>query len=165
MFSQCGQGNIFFADKTLDKSMITILLVIFNLFHGKLFERAIFKLAFGLGQRIQNLLNLQILLPVKLPFTDGAIFIVDSSDRDRIQDAKEELFRMLDNDDMTGAVLLVLANKQDLPGAMSAAEMAEKLGLNALRGRDWFIQSACATKCEGLYEGLDWLTRTLARRQ
>merc|ERR550514_2331953 len=47
--------------------------------------------------------------------TDGAIFIVDSSDRDRIQDAKEELFRMLENDDMNGAVLLVLANKQDLP--------------------------------------------------
>merc|ERR1712195_112601 len=50
--------------------------------------------------------------------TDGAIFIVDSSDRDRIEDAREELFGMLDNDEMRDAVLLVFANKQDLPGAM-----------------------------------------------
>merc|ERR1712219_97923 len=59
--------------------------------------------------------------------TDGAIFIVDSSDRDRIEDAREELFRMLDNDEMRNAALLVFANKQDLPGAMDTSEMAEKL--------------------------------------
>merc|ERR1712151_1394004 len=52
--------------------------------------------------------------------TDGAIFIVDSSDRDRIQDAKQEQFKMLEDDELNGAALLVLANKQDLPGAMSA---------------------------------------------
>merc|ERR1719271_1954022 len=56
--------------------------------------------------------------------TDGAIFIVDSSDRDRIEDAREELFRMLCDDEMRNAVLLVFANKQDLPGAMTAAEIA-----------------------------------------
>merc|ERR1711865_1146300 len=65
--------------------------------------------------------------------TDGAIFIIDSSDRDRIEDAREELFRMLNNDEMRDAVLLVFANKQDLPGAMDSSEMADKLGLNDLR--------------------------------
>jgi hypothetical protein len=51
---------------------------------------------------------------------------------------------------------LVFANKQDLPNAMSAAEITDKLGLHALRQRQWYIQSTCATSGEGLYEGLDW---------
>merc|ERR1712070_73190 len=97
--------------------------------------------------------------------TDGAIFIVDSSDPDRIEDAQEELFKMLDDDEMRNASLLVFANKQDLPGAMTTAEVAEKLGLSELRNRQWFIQSACATKGDGLYEGLDWLSKTLAARK
>merc|ERR1712216_83665 len=97
--------------------------------------------------------------------TDGAVFIVDSSDRDRIQDAREELFKMLGDDEMRNAALLVFANKQDLHGAMDTAEIAEKLGLSELRNRQWFIQSACATKGDGLYEGLDWLSTTLAARK
>mmetsp|Transcript_2243 Transcript_2243/g.2413 ORF Transcript_2243/g.2413 Transcript_2243/m.2413 type:complete len:81 (-) Transcript_2243:26-268(-) len=62
---------------------------------------------------------------------------------------------MLNEDEMRDAVLLVFANKQDLPQAMTAAEVTEKLGLNTLRHRQWFIQSACATTGDGLYEGLD----------
>merc|ERR1711985_226207 len=54
--------------------------------------------------------------------TQGAIFIIDSSDRDRIEDAREELFRMINNDEMRDAVLLVFANKQDLVGAMDASQ-------------------------------------------
>ena len=44
---------------------------------------------------------------------------------------------------------------------MTAAEVTEKLGLDNLRHRQWFIQSACATTRSGLYEGLDWLSHTL----
>jgi len=97
--------------------------------------------------------------------TDGAIFVVDSSDRDRIEDAREELFKMLNEEEMRDAVVLVFANKQDLPGAMSASEVTDKLGLHNLRSRQWFIQSACATTGDGLYEGLDWLAQTLAKRR
>merc|ERR1711879_267746 len=96
--------------------------------------------------------------------TNGAIFVVDSSDRDRIEDAREELFKMLNEDEMQDAVVLVFANKQDLPNAMDAAEVTEKLGLRSLRNRPWYIQSASATSGDGLYEGLDWLSQTLARR-
>jgi small GTP-binding protein len=94
--------------------------------------------------------------------THGAIFVVDSSDRDRIEDAREELTKMLSEDEMRDAVLLVLANKQDLPHAMSTSEVAEKLGLTDLRRRQWFVQSACATTGDGLFEGLDWMSRTLS---
>lgn len=47
--------------------------------------------------------------------TQGIIFVVDSNDRDRITEAREELQRMLNEDELRDAILLVFANKQDLP--------------------------------------------------
>ena len=44
---------------------------------------------------------------------------------------------------------------------MSAPEVTEMLGLHNLRMRKWFIQAACATTGDGLYEGLEWLKDTL----
>eukprot|EP00475_Leptophrys_vorax_P002264 TRINITY_DN1127_c0_g1_i2.p1 TRINITY_DN1127_c0_g1~~TRINITY_DN1127_c0_g1_i2.p1 ORF type:complete len:189 (+),score=51.17 TRINITY_DN1127_c0_g1_i2:421-987(+) len=104
--------------------------------------------------------------------TQGIIFVVDSNDRERIDSssgseknsAAEELQRMLAEDELRDAVLLVFANKQDLPQAMSVNEVTERLGLNAIRNRQWYIQAACATTGEGLYEGLDWLSNTLSKR-
>jgi len=97
--------------------------------------------------------------------TQGLIFVVDSNDRDRAEDAKDELNKMLNEDEMRDAALLVFANKQDLPNAMPAAEVTEKLGLQNMRNRQWFIQSACATTGDGLYEGLDWMSRTLSTKK
>jgi ADP-ribosylation factor protein 1 len=65
---------------------------------------------------------------------------------------------MLNEDELRDAILLVFANKQDLPNAMTAAEITDKLGLHSIRQRHWFIQSSCATNGEGLVEGLDWLS-------
>ncbi|KAJ6902706.1 hypothetical protein NC651_020248 [Populus alba x Populus x berolinensis] len=69
--------------------------------------------------------------------TQGLIFVVDSNDRDRVGEAREELHRMLNEDELRDAVLLVFANKQDLPNAMNAAEITDKLGLHSLRQRHW----------------------------
>ncbi|CAL1701120.1 unnamed protein product [Somion occarium] len=77
--------------------------------------------------------------------TQGIIFVVDSNDRERVSEAREELQRMLNEDELRDALLLVFANKQDLPNAMNAAEITDKLGLHGLRQRTWFIQAACAT--------------------
>lgn len=96
--------------------------------------------------------------------TQGLIFVVDSNDRERIAEAQEELQKMLQEDELREAVLLVFANKQDLPNAMSAAELTDKLGLNQLRGRMWYIQATCATQGYGLYEGLDWLSNELSKK-
>ncbi|CAL9173680.1 unnamed protein product, partial [Musa hybrid cultivar] len=96
--------------------------------------------------------------------TQGLIFVVDSNDRDRIVEARDELHRMLNEDELRDAVLLVFANKQDLPNAMNAAEITDKLGLHSLRQRHWYIQSTCATSGEGLYEGLDWLSSNIASK-
>ncbi|XP_023209643.1 ADP-ribosylation factor 2 [Centruroides sculpturatus] len=67
--------------------------------------------------------------------TQGLIFVVDSNDRERISEAQDELQKMLNEDELRDAVLLLFANKQDLPNAMTAAELTEKLGLNQLRNR------------------------------
>ncbi|KAG6421864.1 hypothetical protein SASPL_118423 [Salvia splendens] len=96
--------------------------------------------------------------------TQGLIFVVDSYDRDRVIEAKDELHRMLNEEELRDAVLLVFANKQDLPNAMNAAEITDKLGLHSLRQRHWYIQSTCATSGEGLYEGLDWLSNNIANK-
>ncbi|XP_018955408.2 ADP-ribosylation factor 4-like [Cyprinus carpio] len=96
--------------------------------------------------------------------TKGLIFVVDSSDHDRIETAAEELKAMLAEDEMRDAVLLVLANKQDLPKAMPVHELTDRLGLHTLRGRQWFVQDTCAVQGSGLYEGLDWLTDQLSKR-
>ena len=92
--------------------------------------------------------------------TEGLIFVVDSNDRDRISDAKQELHKMLAEDELRDAVVLVFANKQDLPKALTAAEITDSLGLSSMH-RKWYIQPACATTGDGLYEGLDWLSNTL----
>jgi len=94
--------------------------------------------------------------------TQGLIFVVDSNDRERVKEARAELEKMLSEDELRDAALLVFANKQDLPNAMSVAELTDKLGLHTLK-RKWFIQAACATTGDGLYEGLDWLSNSLSK--
>jgi len=97
--------------------------------------------------------------------TQGLIYVVDSNDRERIAEAAEELTKMLSEDELRDAVILIFANKQDLPNAMTAAEITDKLGLNNLRNRNWYIQSTCATNGVGLYEGLDWLSNQLKNQK
>jgi len=96
--------------------------------------------------------------------TQGLIYVVDSNDRDpeRILKAHDELHKMLAEDELHDATVLILANKQDLPQAMSVAEMTEHLGLRNIRNRKWYIQATCATSGDGLYEGLDWLATNIS---
>lgn len=66
---------------------------------------------------------------------------------------------MLAEEELKDAVLLVYANKQDITGAMQPPEMTDRLGLQTIRGRTWFMQGTCALKGDGLLEGLDWLSK------
>ncbi|XP_062045807.1 ADP-ribosylation factor 4-like [Lepus europaeus] len=83
--------------------------------------------------------------------TQGLIFVVDSNDRERIQEGAEELRKMLREVELQDAVLLLFANRQDLPNAMAISEMTDKLGLQTLRNRTWYVQATCATQGTGLY--------------
>ncbi|KAE8655161.1 ADP-ribosylation factor 2 [Hibiscus syriacus] len=57
---------------------------------------------------------------------------------ERASEARDELHRMLNEDELRNATLLVFANKQDLPNAMTVAEITDKLGLHSLRQRRWY---------------------------
>lgn len=90
----------------------------------------------------------------------AVIFVVDSSDRGRIEEAKAELMSMMEADELRAAVLLIFANKQDLPGALTPAEITDRLGLRDLRQK-WYIQACCAVEGSGLADGLNWLSNNV----
>ena len=97
--------------------------------------------------------------------TDGLVYVVDSSDDGRLKECHEELANLIGEEALKKVPLLVFANKQDLPNACETAQMVNELGLNQLHGRKWYIMSCCATSGEGLFEGLDWLSKELSNVQ
>ncbi|XP_053507365.1 ADP-ribosylation factor-like protein 14 [Ictalurus furcatus] len=85
--------------------------------------------------------------------TAGLVFVVDSKDKARIPEAKQELEKILGNKSLKGLPLIVLANKQDLPGAASAGDVAEILKLKEICGkRHWFLQPCSGKTGAGLEE-------------
>lgn len=95
--------------------------------------------------------------------TEGLIFVIDSNDSERFGDAKDELHKMISEDELKDAYVLVFANKQDLPKAVTAARITEELDLTTVKNK-WYIQPCCATTGDGLYEGLDWLSNELTTK-
>uniref|UniRef100_A0A915N2S1 ADP-ribosylation factor 1-like 2 n=1 Tax=Meloidogyne javanica TaxID=6303 RepID=A0A915N2S1_MELJA len=89
--------------------------------------------------------------------TQALIFVVDSADVDRIDEARHELHKIVNDREMREAAILIFANKQDLPGALQPTELQERLGLGRLHSRNWYVQPSCAIGGSGLFEGLTWL--------
>jgi small GTP-binding protein len=99
----------------------------------------------------------------------GIVWVVDSNDRERINDVQHELWSLYVRrfSEMTAGIpLLVLANKQDLPRALGVADIADHLQLDELAwncGCSWWVQACCAISGEGLCEGLAWLQKETSR--
>lgn len=98
------------------------------------------------------------------PNTQAIIYVVDSSDVERISFSRQEFHAILEEEELKDAAILVYANKQDLPGALDAAAVSEGLGLSSIKNRQWSIFRASAIKGEGLFEGLEWLSNVLKAR-
>ncbi|CAG2110334.1 unnamed protein product, partial [Medioppia subpectinata] len=81
--------------------------------------------------------------------TEYIILVVDSTDRERIGISKEELWKMLAHDDLRKAGVLIYANKQDVKGCMTAAQISKELNLTAIKKHKWQIQACCALTGEG----------------
>jgi len=82
--------------------------------------------------------------------TQGVIFVVDSNDRDRVGEARDELHRMLNEDELRESILLVFANKQDLPNAMPAAEVTDPKRSPRKEPRPGFPRAECAYTAQHL---------------
>jgi len=89
--------------------------------------------------------------------TAAVIFVVDSTDIERLQTAADELAAMLNEEELKDAALLVFANKQDQPGAKGAGDISQALRLGELRDRNWSIMACSAVDGSGVTEGMDWL--------
>lgn len=89
--------------------------------------------------------------------TAAVIFVVDSTDIERLQTAADELAAMLNEEELKDAALLVFANKQDQPGAKGAGDISQALRLGELRDRNWSIMACSAVDGSGVSEGMDWL--------
>lgn len=120
--------------------------------------------------------------------TDGLVWVVDSSDGARFADCASELRSLLSEERLAGAPLLVLANKQDVRGALTPGEVARALGLEEEEGREkkgrtpladsstssrpsssclassrpWKVSGISALQREGVREAFDWLTGEMA---
>jgi signal recognition particle receptor subunit beta len=94
----------------------------------------------------------------------GLIFVVDSNDVGRIDEARNVLHKLPEEDELRDAIILVYANKQDLPNTIKPQELGNWLKLNSITNRVWQIQGTCATTGDGLYEGLDWLSGQITKK-
>ncbi|ELK09765.1 ADP-ribosylation factor 1 [Pteropus alecto] len=90
--------------------------------------------------------------------THSLIFVVVSSVREHVNQAREALLQILAENELRDAVLLVFANKQDLSNAMNVAEITDKLSLHSLCHRNRYTKATCLTSGHGPYEALDWLS-------
>lgn len=98
--------------------------------------------------------------------TDGIVFVVDSVDEERMEEAKMELTRTVKQPDNAGIPILVLANKQDLPGAKDPVEVARIMGLSELSpSQNWHVQPACAIIGDGLEEGMEKMYDMIVARK
>ncbi|MES1922148.1 Arf GTPase arl1 [Bonamia ostreae] len=91
----------------------------------------------------------------------AVIFVVDSTDVERLDLARQELLSVVSEEEMANIHLLVFANKQDMETSISEEKVAEGLGLSKLKNDKCKIFKTSATKGEGLKEGFDWLIKQI----
>lgn len=100
--------------------------------------------------------NMRPLWKSYLRSADGIIFVVDSSDKERMEEARIELMKFVKSQNTHGLPCLVIANKQDLPEALEPSEIETKLSLSDIsRSQLCELASACAVTGEGLPEAMD----------
>lgn len=89
------------------------------------------------------------------------VYVVDSANKDRFDESKAALDKVLDHRELTGAPLLVLANKQDLEAAANAQDLSEYFGLGRINNRSVKVVPVCAYTGQGLKEAVEWLAKEI----
>ena len=96
--------------------------------------------------------------------TDALIWVVDSSDRMRLTDCSLELHQLLQEERLMGASLLVLANKQDLPGSLDSDTIAKHLRLDKIITHHCQVLPCSAFTGENIIEGMEWVVKDVSSR-
>uniref|UniRef100_W5NDJ0 ADP-ribosylation factor-like protein 6 n=1 Tax=Lepisosteus oculatus TaxID=7918 RepID=W5NDJ0_LEPOC len=102
-----------------------------------------------------------------LSITNHLLFVIDKSQNLSSENIglMESFLFLLQEEELKKAILVVFANKQDMEQAMTPTEVANSLGLPALKDRKWQIFKTSATKGTGLDEAMEWLVEALKSRQ
>ena len=95
---------------------------------------------------------------------DGLIWVVDSADLPRLELCRTQLVHVLQEERLQGIPVLIFANKQDVPGALSVREIAASLKLDELGSRDWEIHGCSAHTGVGIQHGVSWLVNRICHR-
>ncbi|KAF6167577.1 hypothetical protein GIB67_031160 [Kingdonia uniflora] len=93
----------------------------------------------------------------------AVVYVIDAACPSRFEDSKSALEKILRHEDLQGAPLLIVANKQDLAGAVSAEELARYLDLKELDERPYMFEAVSAHDGLGIKEGVDWLMEVMER--
>ncbi|KAI8817039.1 ADP-ribosylation factor family-domain-containing protein [Fimicolochytrium jonesii] len=97
--------------------------------------------------------------------TDAVVWVVDSADRvERFEGCREELGGVLGEERLAGATLLIYANKQDIPGALTPTAIADLLDLQSIKTHHWEIVACSAVTGKGVGEGLEWVVADVGGR-
>ncbi|CAN9095858.1 ADP-ribosylation factor [Alternaria alternata] len=96
--------------------------------------------------------------------TDTLIWVVDATDRERIDDCRNELAGLLLEERLSGASLLVFKNKSDVPGSMTEDDICEGLRLDAIKTHKWHVMTCSAMTGMNLQEGLEWVVQDAKAR-
>ncbi|KAK8965367.1 ADP-ribosylation factor 3 [Platanthera guangdongensis] len=89
--------------------------------------------------------------------------MIDASCPSSFEDSKSALEKVLRHDDLRGAPLLILANKQDLPDAVSSEELARYLDLKELGERLYLFEAVSAHDGMGIKYAIEWLVDAMER--
>ena len=97
----------------------------------------------------------------------GLIFVIDSTDVDRLEEASEALNSILSDQDMKSTPVLIFANKQDSENATPIEEITKTIGFKGLsqERRKWLIQPCSAWTGDGVIEGLEGFHKILEAKQ
>ncbi|EFJ45157.1 small Arf-related GTPase [Volvox carteri f. nagariensis] len=96
--------------------------------------------------------------------TDALIWVVDSADLARLNDCREELHNLLKEERLFGASLLIFANKQDIPSALSVVELEKALDIASITKRHCRVVACSAVDGTGLLEGFDFVVNDISAR-
>ncbi|URE02657.1 ADP-ribosylation factor-related protein [Musa troglodytarum] len=91
------------------------------------------------------------------------VYVIDAGCPSSFEDSKSALGKVLRHEDLQGAPLLILANKQDLPGAVSTEELARYLDLKELNERLHMFEAVSAYNGTGIKFAIDWLVDVMER--
>ena len=99
--------------------------------------------------------------------TDFVIYVIDASNKEKIDEAVEEFQKLLKEEELKECPVLIYANKQDIKEALTPNEITQKIqaDFSVLRNRIWLVQGSDAIGFKGINEGMDWIKGVLNKKK